>query len=322
MKKILDTATIADPVHKFDPKTETTFYLLKEMCGRGHVNWIMEMKDLHAEGSTIWGRARRVHVDYKGGLFSYKFGEEKDVNLGEMDVLFLRKDPPVDMEFMQYLALLELLEKISAKSPLFVNSPSGIRKAGEKIYPLHFPGISPESVISADRGVCLAFVDKHKSAVLKPLDKGGGRGVFLVCRDDPNHMSILESATNCFSKYVMLQKYIPEAEKGDKRIMLLEGEPLGGFLRVSSESDFRCNLHSGGRCVKSAITPDEEKILARIRPQLIADGLHFVGIDFIGSCVTEINSTSPMGLGEINRLEGIKTEKTVIDWVENNLLNC
>lgn len=309
---------IADPIGRFDPISETTFFLLREICRRGHVAWIMEPKDLAARPEGLTARARRVEVSRKGDNFLYKIVEEREVSLASLHSILVRKDPPVDLNYLEHLFLLQHLERTHPRI-LWLNSPSGILSANEKIYPLHFPGISPPTLVSCERRALFAFLHKQKHVVVKPLGGSGGRGIFLLKTTDRDAASLLESATENFSRTVILQKFLPESREGDKRILLFRGEPLGAFLRKPTRGDFRGNLHSGARAVKATITAHERRVIEKIRPRLLADGLFFVGIDFIGRHVTEINTTSPMGVGEINRLYGTHVEQKIVDWVESRL---
>src|SRR3989338_1632263 len=170
-KKKLKFGTIADPIASFDPEAETTFFLLKEITLRGHEGWIMEMKDLFLDGGYLHANARPVTVFKKGKKFSYELGNSKSVDLGRFHCLFLRKDPPVDLDYINHLTLLETL-----RGPLMINAPGGIKKANEKIYPFYFSGVSPPSVVSQSGDVLLTFLKKIKKGVIKPLNAGGGKG--------------------------------------------------------------------------------------------------------------------------------------------------
>ncbi|MBI2339506.1 MAG: hypothetical protein HYU99_03930 [Deltaproteobacteria bacterium] len=281
----------------------------------------------------------------------YESDDEKEIILKNLDCLFLRKDPPVDPAYIDHLTLLEIVcggstspnpslqrrgespplckgrsggverplminSPAGIKKAMMINSPAGIKKANEKIYPFYFSGVSPPSVVSQSGDVLLSFLKKIKKGVIKPLDAGGGKGVLLIHHGDPDAKSLLEVATQNFTRYVLLQKYIPEAKKGDKRVLLWNGEPLGSFLRVPSRDDFRGNLHSGARFVKSPLTQAEKKLLARLKPALLRDGLLFAGVDLIGPYVTEINVTSPMGIREINHCDHSQIEKSLLNAIE------
>lgn len=314
MKK-LNLGFVADPIASFDPQAETTLFLLREAADRGHVTWVMELKDLFLEGEGVSATARQVLVSQKNKTFSYRVVDEKNIRMDKLDAVFLRKDPPVDLAYLDHLTILETIKK----PPLFINSPSGIKKANEKIYPLTFPGISPPSLVTMDHKKLLAFISKYKKTVVKPLNESGGRGIFIAEKSMPDLPDLLQKATLNFTRYILVQKFIPEATKGDKRILLLGGKLLGAFLRVPAPGDFRGNMHQGASWVKGVVTPHENGVLKKLKPALKREGLHLVGLDFIGKFVTEINTTSPMGIREINHLDNSQIEKKVFNWLESQL---
>jgi len=336
---------VIDPISSFDVEAETTFFFLKEGTRRGFENWIVELKDIFLKNGKILAAAKKVEVFQRQKKFSYTFIDSKTIDLGLLHVLFLRKDPPVDLNYLNHLTLLEMLENSGSPSPqpspprlgeasgvawvegeggrrpgegalgrpLFINSPRGIKWANEKIFPLHFPGLSPPTMVSQSESILLSFIKEHQKVVLKPLNSSGGRGIFILQHSDANKGSLLEGATIGFTDYVMLQKYIPEAKKGDKRILLFNGKLLGCFLRVPSKIDFRGNMHQGAKWVKSKLTPHEKNVVRDLGYQLVSAGLLFVGLDSIGPYITEINSTSPMGIREINQIDNSHCEKIIFD---------
>lgn len=338
MKKTqLKIGFVADPVESFNPQVETTFFLMAEACRRGHQVFAFEPKQIfcrthvgarHAsplrrgrtQGSPlrtdVYALMRRIEVKSENKKFIFKWkAERQPLPVEKLDCLFLRKDPPVDEAFIQHLHLLALAEG----KLLMVNSPTGILKANEKIFPFHFSGLSPETVVAADPQILLGAVRTFKKCVVKPLNSSGGRGVLLLQAGDKNVKSLLEMATSNFALAVMVQKFIPQVSQGDKRILLLAGDPIGAFLRVPTGGDFRANLHSGGRKKRTTLTLADQKIVAELKPLLVSQGLFFVGVDVIGGKVTEINTTSPMGIGETNQFENSQIEKNVLNWVEDTL---
>lgn len=323
MKRLLKIGFVVDPLESFNQEAETTHFILKESTNRRHENWVMEPKDIFWDQGTCGAMASRILVVKRGKLFSHRIVDQKKINLGRLDVVFLRKDPPVDAVYLNHLTLLEMLEKSDSSkppfSPFFINSPSGIKRANEKLYPFYFPEISPPSLVSANIDLLLEFLSRQKKVVMKPLNLGGGKGVLILHAGDADRRSLLEMATQNGREYMMLQKFIPESVKGDKRILLFNGEILGAFVRVPSKNDFRGNLHSGARFKKSAVTAHEREIIYRLKSRLIRDGLYFVGIDFIGPTVTEINTTSPMGIREINYLDQVHIEKKILNFVESKV---
>jgi glutathione synthase len=227
----------------------------------------------------------------------------------------MRQDPPFDMA---YITATHLLEHVSGKV-LVVNDPAAVRNAPEKLFATHFPGIMPPTLVSSDRGAILAFRQKHRDIILKPLFGNGGAGVFRVTPKDENFNALLESFAVQYREPIVVQRYLPAVRKGDKRIILIDGEPMGAVLRVPAKGEARANLHVGGKAVKTKLTRREREICAAIGPTLKKQGLIFVGIDVIGDYLTEINVTSPTGIQEINRLDGTTLEKNVWDAIEKRL---
>lgn len=305
-------AFVIDPIASFNPLAETTFYLMAEMTRRKWEFWGIETPALIVTNGRVHGRAQKLAVTQSAGRFQYKILGETDLDLARMDAVMLRKDPPVDLNYIDHLSLLELL---SGKT-LLVNDPTGIKTSCEKIFPLHFDGISPATIITSNAQALREFVHKEKHVVLKPLNLSGGRGIIQVRANDPSRSSLIDIVTESGARTVLAQKFLAAARKGDKRILLLDGAILGAFLRVPAKSDFRGNLHSGAKLKKTTLTTHDKKLVARLAPELKKRGLYFVGLDLIGGFVTEINVTSPMGLGEINHLFTTQSEKTVVNWLQ------
>jgi glutathione synthase len=232
-----------------------------------------------------------------------------------MDVILMRQDPPFDMA---YITATHLLEHVSDRV-LVVNDPASVRNAPEKLFATHFDGLMPPTLITADRAAIADFRREHGDIILKPLFGNGGAGVFRVRPDDENLNALLEMFTLLYREPIMVQRYLPEVRQGDKRIILIDGEAVGGVLRVPAEGEARANLHVGGRAVKTVLTAREREICVAIGPTLADRGLVFVGIDVIGDYLTEINVTSPTGLQEINRLDGVRLEARVWDAIESRL---
>jgi glutathione synthase len=216
---------------------------------------------------------------------------------------------------MGYITATHLLEHVSRRV-LVVNDPKEVRNAPEKLLVTHYPELMPPTLITSDRDEIRAFRQEHGDIIVKPLYGNGGAGVFRIRADDENLVSLLELYERMYREPIMIQRYLPEIRKGDKRIILIEGEPVGAVSRVPSEGEARANLHVGGRAQKTVLTEREREICARIGPDLRATGQIFVGIDVIGDYLTEINVTSPTGIHEINRLDGVKIEATLWDAIE------
>jgi glutathione synthase len=227
--------------------------------------------------------------------------------------VLMRQDPPFDMAYITATHLLELLPE---DGPLVVNDPASVRNAPEKLYVLHFKELMPPTLLTLDTAEIRAFWKEHGDIVLKPLFGNGGAGVFHLRPGDDNLNSLLEMYALVHREPVMVQRYLPEVRQGDKRIILVEGEPKGAVLRVPPEGEARANLHVGGRAVKTVLTPREREICAAIGPSLREQGLVFVGIDVIGDYMTEINVTSPTGIQEIARLDGIDLAAPIWDAIE------
>jgi glutathione synthase len=227
----------------------------------------------------------------------------------------MRQDPPFDMA---YITATHLLELIHPKT-LVVNDPASVRNAPEKLFVLQFRDLMPETLVTADRDAILAFRREHGDIVVKPLFGNGGAGVFLVRADDPNLNALLELFTERSREPLMVQRYVPDVRKGDKRIILVDGEPMGAINRVPAEGEARSNMHVGGRPEPTTMTDREREICARIGPALKAKGLTFVGIDVIGGYLTEINVTSPTGLQEVARFDGVHLEAAIWDAILRRL---
>jgi glutathione synthase len=228
----------------------------------------------------------------------------------------MRQDPPFDMAYITATHLLELLPE---DGPLVVNDPAAVRNAPEKLFVLRFKELMPPTLLTRDRDEIRAFWKEHGDIILKPLFGNGGAGVFRLRQGDENLTALLEMYESIQREPVMVQRYLPEIRRGDKRIILVEGEPVGGVLRVPPEGEARANLHVGGRAVKTELTARELEICSAIGPTLRAQGLVFVGIDVIGDWMTEINVTSPTGIQEIERLDGVAIAPKIWDAIETRL---
>jgi len=232
-----------------------------------------------------------------------------------MDVVLMRQDPPFDMA---YITATHILEHIHPKT-LVVNNPVAVRNAPEKLYVTHFDGVMPPTLISSDMEAIKAFRAEHQDIILKPLFGNGGAGVFHLKPDDENLGSLLEMFTKLSREPVIVQKYLPEVREGDKRIILIDGRPAGAVNRVPAKGEARSNMHVGGRPEKATLTAREQEICEIIGPHLKREGLIFVGIDVIGGYLTEINVTSPTGIQQINRFDGVQLEAEIWDAIEDAL---
>jgi len=238
------------------------------------------------------------------------------LDLATMDVVLMRQDPPFDMA---YITATHLLEHIHPKT-LVVNDPAAVRNAPEKLMVTHFPELMPPTMITWDLEAIRAFRLEHKDIIVKPLFGNGGAGVFRIKPDDENLAALLEMHFLRSREPLMFQRYEPAVRLGDKRIILVDGEPLGAINRVPAEGEARSNMHVGGRAEKVVLTERDREICAAIGPTLKAQGLIFVGIDVIGDYLTEINVTSPTGLQEVTRFDGVKIEASIWDRIEEKVV--
>ncbi|MCX7594408.1 MAG: glutathione synthase [Fischerella sp.] len=314
-------AFIIDPIQTLDPCHDTSVALMEAAHIMGHEVWVTQANLLSVVEGKAWAileRLELVPIELVDGRWVaanpwYKSSECNFICLETMDAVFMRTDPPVTVS---YLYATYILDYIDQTKTLVVNSPSGIRAANEKMYALQFTKVIPETIVSADKQVIKQFVEAKQTAVLKPLGNKAGEGVLILQPSDRNLNSIIELSTLQGRVPVMVQSFIPDAKEGDKRIILLNGEPIGSVNRLSAKGEFRNNMAAGGTVVKTEITPKELEICSQIAATLRRDGLIFVGIDVIGGYLTEVNVTSPTGIREIDRLESTRLGHQVIQWVE------
>ncbi|MBW4645883.1 MAG: glutathione synthase [Goleter apudmare HA4340-LM2] len=317
-------AFIIDPIHQLDPCHDTSVALMEAAQTLGHEIWITQANLLSVIEGRAWAFLQRVElvpVQLVEGRYLavnpwYKLGHTSLTALETMDAVFMRTDPPVNDA---YLYATYILDYIDQNKTLVVNSPRGIRGANEKMYALQFTDAIPETIVSADKQLIRKFVEAKGATVLKPLGNKAGEGILFLQSGDRNFNSIVELSTLQGRVPVMVQSYLPAAKEGDKRIILLNGEPIGALNRLSSGSDFRNNMATGGTVAPTEITSREYEICSQIAEKLRQDGLMFVGIDVIGGYLTEVNVTSPTGVREIDRLDGTQLGYQVMQWVEQTL---
>jgi glutathione synthase len=245
----------------------------------------------------------------------FTLGAPRILDLATMDVVLMRQDPPFDMA---YITATHILEHIQPKT-LVVNDPVSVRNAPEKLFVTHFEDVMPPTLITSDREQILAFRAEHRDIIVKPLYGNGGAGVFHITPDDENLGALLELFTNVYREPIVVQRYLPKVRAGDKRIILIDGEPAGAILRVPKAGEARSNLHVGGTAQPSTLDARDREICATIGPRLRELGLVFTGIDVIGGFLTEINVTSPTGLQEVNRFDGVRLEARIWDAIEQRL---
>jgi glutathione synthase len=304
---------VMDPLARVLIDKDTTFAFMLEGQQRGHAQFTCGLEDLSVERAGPRARTRRSEV--RRAEVHYTLHEERNVPLAWFDVVFMRKDPPFDLA---YFFATHVLGLVDPRTTFVVNDPRGLREANEKLYALHFPDVVPESLVTADPAQLKAFMDTlGGEMIVKPLDGCGGAGVFHLHRGDRNLNAILEMSTLNATRLVMAQRYLPGVRtEGDKRVIVLAGEPLGAIRRVPREDEHRGNIHVGGQVERAPLDARDREICRRLAPRLAADGLYFVGLDVIDGLVTEVNVTSPTGVQEIDRLDGVALEARVIDFVE------
>ena len=302
-----------DPIRAIKIAKDSTFAMLLEASRRGHALFYMEHGDLALRDGEAWGRLRPLTVkDDPAGW--YTLGEAAWRPLGEIDVVLARKDPPVDAQFIYDTMVLEAAQKAGCN---VVNDPRSLRDCNEKLFALQFPQCIAPTLVSRDRGELKAFVAHHGEAVLKPLDGMGGRGIFRVKAGDSNLNSMLETLLDGDRHFAIAQKYIPDIVKGDKRILLIDGEPVPYALaRIPQGDEFRGNLAAGGRGEGIELSERDRWIAAQVAPELRRRGLRFVGLDVIGDYLTEINVTSPTCIRELDAQFGINIAGLLFDAIE------
>jgi len=293
---------VMDPINGINPLADSTYDIMLECQARGHEVWECQIEELIVDKGAGFALSRRVRlkeVKALGEKYCETLQQERKA-FADFNFVWMRKDPPVDNNFVAALLILGSAKSASIK---VLNDPAGLLLANEKLWPLVVsPNLMPRTIVSSSRQLLFDEAQKLGKIVLKPLFLAGGAGVMVFERDDRNLKSAIDLLTLEGKSPAMLQQFIEGAEKGDKRIILVGGKPVGAVLRVPGASDHRANLHVGGVACKTDINEAERRICAQLEPLLMANGLHFVGIDVINGLLTEVNVTSPTGLQEIDRL--------------------
>ncbi len=325
----MEIAFLMDPLESIEPTHETTSHLMYECNQRGHTVFFLEPHDVYIRGNEVVARMRNITVEKNLSMKRYwralikclKKDELIFETITDLNALFLRKDPPLNYQTLEFLSSVD--DKV-----FMINSTQGQIIGNSKLYTLNFPDIIPETHVSRDPKRLKRIIDEFGGAmVVKPLQGYGGEGVIKVStRDQENLFSLINYYTRASRPYpdreaIMVQEYLEDTtSEGDVRILLLNGEIIGAMKRVPRKGEFRTNVHAGGSVLKHAITPAEELICNTLKKRLIQDGLYFVGIDIIADKLVEVNCVSPGGIPRINQLNGVRLESQVIDFIEKKAM--
>lgn len=318
---VLEIVFVIDPIDTLLPCHDTSVALMEAAQLRGHRVLVTTAAELSFRDGGAMARATpvtlRPAVLHDGRWVTdaewFVLGEPVDFRLSEAAVVFMRTDPPVDSAYLRATYLLDLIDP---QRTLLVNSPAGIREANEKLFGLRLAELMPPTLVTADREQIRETVRRWGRAVLKPTDAMAGRGILVLEPGDPNLASILDTATERGQVQVVVQRWIDAADAGDRRIIVVDGKPLGVIRRVAGGGDFRCNMAAGAAVLADVITDADRTLCRQLTPHLIRHGLHFVGLDVIGGWLTEVNVTSPTGVREIDALTGSTLAHDVIAWAE------
>ncbi|MEJ6392541.1 glutathione synthase [Gymnodinialimonas sp. 2305UL16-5] len=300
-----------DPIEAVDIAADSTFRLAEEAQARGHQLYVYTPDDLFYREGGIFATARSINVQRVQGDHVTATAPEI-LNLAEIDAIWLRQDPPFDMG---YITTTHLLDRLKGQT-LVVNDPFWVRNFPEKLLVLDYPDLTPPTMIARDLNALKAFKADHGDVILKPLYGNGGAGVFRLTPEDRNLNSLHELFAGINREPLIMQKFLPDVSAGDKRVILVDGEPVGGINRVPAAGETRSNMHVGGRPEPTELTEREREICAIIGPRLKETGQVFVGIDVIGGWLTEINVTSPTGIQELERFDDVNIAAKIWDAVE------
>lgn len=311
----MDLLFLMDPLGRLNPAGDTTFALMRAARVRGHRTFFADPSTLGLEGAVPIVATREVALPgASGAIFSWLDQAPVSREVASFPIVWMRKDPPFDLAYVEATWLLDRVDRGRCR---VINDPTGIRGANEKLYALRFPDLVPPTIVTSDANRLRTFVDEHGEVVLKPLHGSGGAGILFASKDGRGLMALLETATGAGTLRCEAQAYLPGASRGDKRILLLDGEPLGAVMRIHGEGEERNNLHLGGHAERTTLSPEDRRIVEALATTLRADGLYFVGIDVIDGKLTEVNVTSPTGIVELEALEKIDASAKVIAWCES-----
>ncbi len=303
---------VMDPLDRIDISGDSTFVLMLEAQHRGYECYYAHQTDLELRGEVPWAVARSVEVRRVVGDH-FTLGEPVELRLDDVDAVFLRTDPPIGMP---YIVSTYVLDRVNRDRVVMVNDPRSVRDCNEKLYTLEWADLMPPTVVASNQAQIRAHIDAMGDAVVKPLLGAGGAGIVRLKKGDKNTRSIIDLLTKEGTEAIMVQAYLPSVTEGDKRIILIDGVAVGVTNRRPSGDDLRSNMHVGGVAEAAQLTDRDKEICDAMAPDLVRRGLIFVGIDVIGGHLTEVNVTSPTGLQEINRFDGVSLEADLIDCVE------
>lgn len=311
---------IIDPIAKLDPTHDSSVAMMESAQNLGHEVYITTINELSVVNGKAYAHLQAVTLKpvqlfdnhWKADKNWYSLRESAFLPLESYHAVFMRKDPPVNTPYLYATYILDLIDPQKTK---VINSPQGIRGANEKMYALQFPSVIPSTIVTQSKSVIAEFLAQKEAVILKPLGGKAGEGILFLQQGDRNFNSLIEISTKQGQEPIMIQEYLPSAKEGDKRIILLNGKPIGAVNRIPTGKEFRGNMAVGGRVAFTEITERELTICETLAPKLIEDGLFFVGIDVIGGYLTEVNVTSPTGIREIDRLNNVNLGEKVINAV-------
>ena len=316
MNDNLNIAFLMDPLESLDLNGDTTFALALEAQRRKHKISFFKPEDLILKSNNVYANICELELSSRNNKNEFKYHESFIKPLKDYDVIMMRQDPPFDMA---YITATHILEKLT-KSTLVVNNPAEVRNSPEKIFVTNFSHLMPKTIITRNLKVIENFRNEYNDIIVKPLYGNGGQGIFHVLPNDENFNSILEMFFCQNKEPLMIQEYLKDVRDGDKRIILLNGEPVGAINRIPKKGESRSNMHVGGKPEKTQLTKRDKFICDEISDSLKKKGLYFVGIDIIGDYITEINVTSPTGIREIRALESVVIEEMFWDFIEKKII--
>ncbi|RAP32981.1 glutathione synthase [Candidatus Marinamargulisbacteria bacterium SCGC AG-410-N11] len=299
---------LMDPLESINPEKDTTYALMLSAHQKGHEIYFVARQSISIlNGEVILSAIKVIPCNISDKLFEQE--QQLTLTQHDIDIVFIRTDPPFNEAYLMDTWLLDRL-----KGVYVINQPSGLRTVNEKVWATQFTDCVPKTLVSASKDQIDQFIDQMRTVIVKPVNMFGGAGIFKLNKTDTNRQVIIETSTHYHTKEIIVQDYIHDSTVGDKRILLLGGEPIGAILRVHSESDHRNNLFAGGTTKSTTITDNDQRIINQLKPHLIELGLDFVGIDIMGDYLIEVNVTSPTCLQEMDRSDGVDRAALVIDF--------